>query len=157
MVRRAAAAWRGELLAVGVQTAGRQLGIGGLVVLQLTALRHFEEVTDGASQIVVVVNLEVLKAALFGPAVKSDRGLAVALDVGLIDGVVQNGGECCGRVVELTLHQHGEQVVRTLAAGIGHAAALQTLDGHVAQGHVCHLLCAIGGLHHGGIRPRRSR
>ena len=147
---------QGELLPVGFELAGGPLGVGGDVALQLSALRHLQELPDRSGQIVVVVDLEILQAPLLRPEVEGNGDLLVALDIRLVDGVVQDGGEGCGGVVILPGANLPEQVIVAHAAGVGDAAALQALDSQIPQGHGGKPSGTLGGVLKGYAAPEQK-
>ena len=92
------------------------------------------------------MDLEILQAALAGPLVEGDGGGAVALDIRLFDGVVQNGRKGRCGVEILPGEKLLQEAVVAHAAGVRNPGPLQALNGKVPEGHVGKVGGSLGGL-----------
>ena len=70
--------------------------------MDFAVLRHFEEVTHSTDHILVICGLlEVRERSLCGELLESGRHMVIKIHDALLDGLIHDCRECCGRVVEL--------------------------------------------------------
>lgn len=140
-----------ELLPVGVQLALGQAISSGRIGLEFAVLRHQQEVTHAADDVLVVCSLlEVLQAPGGSEGLEGGGYMVVQVDDALADGLIQNGGEGCGGVVELAAQLRVEVIAAHAEQGAGVVLPVphQAFDAQIAQAHALQLTCAGCGILH---------